>query len=313
MPSVAAAVALAKVSRRQHGAFTHEQARLAGFSKSSRYRRVRSGLWIPAHRGVLLDAASPRTHEQAAMAACLACGDGALASHVTAGILLGLGLPAPDRPDVTVPPGLQPRLSTVRVYRPGHLAGHEVARVRGVPVTSAMRTLADLAGVLDPLVLEIALDTLWRRGSVDPSRLADYLRAVGQLNRRGTGVLRALVIERIGQRPPGSDLETVYIQILKRYNVPLPVRQHAVMTRSGRRFIDLCYPAHHVAIELEGFDRHGRDRRVFDDDHIRRNDLRVLNWNIREFTWTQCTGDPVYVAVTTAEAIGLVPVRWRNP
>lgn len=310
MPAEPPALRLARVSRRQYGAFTRCQAIACGFSESTIHRRLQSGLLIPAHPGVYLDPSAPETLEQQAMAACLACGSGSVSSHLTAAVLLGLDLALAGRPEVTVPPGLHPRSAQIRVHRTRSLAPYEVATIKRVPITSAMRVLADLAGPTDPLLLEIMVDTFWRRRSIDPMRTFRYMSRPSQLCRPGTGTLRALLRERIGLRPPGSDLETIYLQILKEFGVPLPERQHPVTTRHGPRFIDLAYPDHRVAIELNGFDRHARDRIVFDDDHLRRNDIEALGWSIREFTWTHCVHNRAYVAMTTAEAIGLVPVRW---
>jgi very-short-patch-repair endonuclease len=303
---------LAPLSQRQYGTFSRPQVLRRDFTDAMIQHRLAGGLWISLHPGVYADAAVPSSDEQVALAACLACGDGAVASHLSAARLYGVELSPPALPDVTNAVGAHPRSDAIDIHRAKYLGRLDVGRIRGIPVTSGMRTASDLARELDERPLEIVLDTLWRQGLLHPERLLAYLAGPHQRSRKGTGVLRALARERVGQRPPGSDLETRYIQILKDYGVPLPARQQPVMTRHRRRFIDLAYPEHRVAIELDGFERHGRDRSVFDDDHVRRNDLDELQFRIREFTNTHIEHDPCYVALTTAEAIGLEPASWRR-
>jgi len=76
---------------------------------------------------------------------------------------------------------------------------------------------------------------------------------------------------------------------------------------AGRRaYIDLAYPEHHVAIELDGWAHHST-RAAFDHDRARANDLTLQGWNVYRFTWTMA--DEAIVA-TVARAIGR-PRRGR--
>lgn len=304
--------ALAPVLVRQQGAFTREQARQAGFSDSRIDRYVASGRWIRAHHGVYRDRNVARTPEQDAIAACLAAGERSVASHRTAARLWGLNVPAPEAVEVTLPWNARSTIPSIRPYRSRHLGRLDVARLGNVPITTPSRTLLDLASCLDASVLEIALDTFWRRRSLSPERLAPYLWGTSSRSRPGAHTLRVLVGERVGKRPPGSDLETVAVRALRDARVPEPVRQHPVRTRVGLRRLDLAYPDHMLGIELDGFDWHARDRRTFDDDRVRQSELERLGWTFKRFTWTHVTRDRIWMITTVAEALGLTPVRWRR-
>ncbi len=56
------------------------------------------------------------------------------------------------------------------------------------------------------------------------------------------------------------------------------------MLLAGRKVrIDLAYPEHRIAIELDGWDTH-RLRSKFDDDRARMDDLVVAEWSPVTFT-----------------------------
>lgn len=261
----------------------------------------------------MVEPSAPRTEEQDALAACLACGAGSVVSHRTAARLLGLDVPSPAEPQITMAAHRSRQPDGVRVHRSRRLGRSDVATVRGISITSPARLLLDLAATEDDRLVELVFDALWRRGSIRPERVAAYVDLSTNRSRRGAGIVRALAAERIGTRPPGSDLETLYFRLLRRYGLPLPVRQYPIETRRGPKRVDYAYPPQKVVVELDGIERHGRDRVVFDDDRIRQNELLALGWSVRRFTWAHVTSDELLVVVTTAEALNLVPARWRHP
>jgi hypothetical protein len=78
------------------------------------------------------------------MAAVLACGPGAVISHRSAAALWGL-LPTCPVVDVTIPrSGGLARRSGIRLHRSRTLGPGQTTRRRNIPLTSPIRTLADL-------------------------------------------------------------------------------------------------------------------------------------------------------------------------
>ena len=302
-------VRLAAVTRSQHGPFTRGQAQQAGFSPSAVRHRVATGRWLRLHRGVFCEVAVPPSFKRDASAAVLACGPTATASHRTAARWWELDVPQPDLHEVTVPSPARSRPPGVLVHETTRLTRSEAAPRDGVRLTAPMRTLLDLAGVLDPRLLELALDRSWRRRLVQPARLLSYLQDDWCRAKRGTGLLRRLVRERLGEGPSGSDIETLLLQVIRDAGLPLPVRQHPVVTAFGPRYLDLAYPQHRVAIETDGMDAR-LDPEVFLDERDRQNLVESQGWTFRRFGYAHVTHNALWTAFTIGEALGLRPVRW---
>ena len=84
------------IARRQLGLITRQQA-LAHISDHQIRRLVESGQWERRTHGLYAVAGAPRSYEQTVLAACLAGGPRAVASHDCAARLLRLGIPYFDR------------------------------------------------------------------------------------------------------------------------------------------------------------------------------------------------------------------------
>lgn len=300
---------LVPLARAQHGPFTRQQAIEAGCSPSTIKRRLASGRWVRLYRGVYCAATVPDSLERTVSAAVLACGCGAAASHRTAARLWDLDVPAPDQPEVTVPLPSKAHPPGIRVHGTGRLSRSEAASRDGIRITSPMRTLLDLAQTSEAPLLELALDRLWRQGRLHPARLAEYLDDDWARSKRGTRALRKLVHERLGQGASGSDLETLLLQAIRESGLPLPVRQHPVVTPFGVRYLDLAYPALKIAIEIDGMGSR-LDPEVFLDDRVRQNLIEAQGWTFRRFGRTHITREPLWATFTLGEALGLRPVRW---
>ena len=130
-----------RVARRQLGLITSGQLDRIRFGHGSRDKALSRGRLERVRRGVYLLPGVQPTRDTAVMAAVLAAGPGAVASHGTAAILWCLFDGPPPRQferaiHLTVPG--QRRLEGVTVHR--HvLTTRERARSRSVPVTSVAR------------------------------------------------------------------------------------------------------------------------------------------------------------------------------
>ena len=123
------------------------------------------------------------------MAAGLASGRGALLSHRSAGGLWGISKHT-GRPEVTVPrdrrrPGIDLHQSAI--------PADERTHVENLPVTTVARTLLDLATVLRPTDLELAMEQAEALRLSDRPSLPDLLERYPR--RRGTRVLRSILGE----------------------------------------------------------------------------------------------------------------------
>ena len=267
----------------QHGVFALRQIGPGATDGRIRHRR-RSGRWIRLHQGVYAVAGSTATFERRAMAAVLAAGTGAVASHVGAAALHGFPDVSRETVEVSLPPGRQGRVRGVVLHRPARLDPLDVAEVDGIPVTSFGRTLVDCTTRLSLGQVARALDAGLVAGRVSlraVERSLDGLRAGP--NRR-TSVIRVLLEERgVETRSAESRPEMRLHRVLVAAGLPAPVQQHPV-TVAGEHFrLDLAYPDRLLAIEYDGWDFH-RSRSAFDRDRRRDRLLQLAGWTVLRFT-----------------------------
>src|SRR5215212_7617166 len=124
----------------------------AGASRPMVKHRVRDHRWRVVHPGVYALTNAPLTREQRWMAAALSA-PGTVLGHASAAACFGFrpfdgGFETVTRPGS----GGRRRLGTLLVSRATLLDG-DVARHRGIPITTAERTLIDLAAHLDEKAL----------------------------------------------------------------------------------------------------------------------------------------------------------------
>lgn len=299
-------VAILRIGSRQHSVFTLAQALDAGFSESAIKRRVDRGIWIRLHRSVFVPAAVPIAWQQRVMAACLACGPTAVASFDSAAMVWGWASEL-TFPHVTVLDPTYRQIPRVKIHRSRWL---DDTRHQRFVVTNPMRTLLDLADDRPAKVVERNLDDAHRRGLIRMDRMEQFLALPRNRRAPGSKLLRELVAMRDQTRPLGSILETDFFALLREFHLPLPVPQYPVMTRRGQRYIDFAYPDARLAIELDGFEKHGLDRGVFVDERVRQNEVEELGFHFRRFTWEQIQLDQIHVAVTVGVGLGLRPRGW---
>jgi len=295
---------LAAVARRQMALFTLDQALSAGFSPRQIQHRRETGCWDQVHAGVYRVSGSPDSWQQRLLAACLAAGCGAVASHRSASQLWGMAK-APDiGAEISVLCGHDHRLAGAVVHRPSDLTPGAVTRKDGIPVTTPIRTLVDLGGVQRKSQVEGALDVALSRRLVTLEEVRAGLDVVARRGRRGAGVLRALLDERsMADGVAESVLEARTLRLCRRHGVPEPVCQYEVY--AGRRLvgrIDFAYPDQRVAIEVDGYESH-TSLQAFRRDRDRQNRLVAMGWTVLRFTWHDVGHEPTRVARTITSVL----------
>ena len=215
------------------------------------------------------------------MAACLAGGPQAMASHGCAARLLRLAIPHFDRapPEIIVPRGRSRTPSPgVIVHESRHLDPIDRARVGPIPITRAARVVVDLLCRLDggqrDRLFALADDVLWRLR--DPSEIARTWRRV--TNGRHPSVLKEVLLPWLPGPRPGSPKEMSLSRILILHGLPHPARQFpvAIPGRSNPRYLDLAYPEVRVAVEYDGRTDHGP--RQWAADAGREDELASVGW-----------------------------------
>ncbi len=297
---------IAARSRKLLGLLTISHLDELGLSRQGRRTLVSSGVLVPVHRGVFRHAAHPESWHQSLLAATLAAD--AVVSHETAAQLWRLdGLrrrPGADGApvDVSVPRGRAPALGHgVRIHRSRDLVVADVEPRQLIPVTTVARTLVDVAPLVTPTQLELALDDAEQRGLVWRPHLRWRLDCLGGRGRTGVPQLRVL-LDRTEGRPLGDSwLEQEGIRIVARAGLPVP-RCQVHLGRSDRRIarVDLLWDVQRLVAELSGHATHATRRRR-QADAQRTAALTLAGWRVLDFTYEDVTERPEYVVATIAE------------
>jgi len=216
------------------------------------------------------------------LAAVKACGPGAVLSHWSAAELRGYVQPDDRSPHVTVVGDQARRLPGIIVHRSRVLEARDRARYRGVPVTSAPRTLLDLAAVADPTVLRRAVRTAQGVRQVHVRHLVEILQRLGP--RRGSRRLAAVVAS--GPAPIRSVLEDVALELLLDAGFEHPdVNKPLVI--DGRRVVpDFRWRDQRLILELDGGAWHD-NRLAREADAERQAFLEAHGERVIRATWEQ--------------------------
>jgi hypothetical protein len=153
--------------------------------------------------------------------------------------------PVPGPIDVSVPEERHVARPGIRIHRSTELGPEEVTERHGIPVTTPIRTLIDLATCLDPAKLEAAVNQADRRDLVDPETLRLALERYP--GRGGAPALRGL-LDRRTFRLTESELERRFLPIARAAGLPPPLAQQWV---NGFR-VDFYWPDLGLVVETDG-------------------------------------------------------------
>jgi very-short-patch-repair endonuclease len=235
------------------------------------------------------------------MAAVLASGSGAVLSHQTATALWGIRGYSGGMSHVTVP---HKSTSSKRIHRHfSVLPPDERAVEEGIPVTSAHRTIFDLAATASvdevvAMIKEAEYFNRWDRLSL-PDLLERYP------GKRGSRKVR-FALDRITEEPSGrtrSKLEQRFAHFLRRHHLSLPRFNDWILLNGKRYQVDCHWPHLRLIIELDGWEGHST-RSAFQDDRARDRALRVAGYSVIRLTWAQLDSEPNEVAGDLRKLLG---------
>ncbi|HSS31891.1 MAG TPA: type IV toxin-antitoxin system AbiEi family antitoxin domain-containing protein [Solirubrobacterales bacterium] len=254
------------MAKRQHGVVSIRQLLgPLGYSRSSVKRGVETERLHPLYRGVYAVGHTDLSPHGRCLAAVLAAGPGALSSHYSAAWVWGLSSSSPSPFHVTVTTGRGPRLP-VRLHRARNLTSADRRLREGIPVTSVARTLLDQAALVRQRDLRRLLKRAEELRVFDLAMVHDVI----ERNRghRGARRLRAAIH---GYEPPPftrSEFESRFYEAVIAAGLPRP----RVNFNVAGIELDLYWPEHRFAVELDLFETHGT-RESFEEDRLRQEDL----------------------------------------
>jgi very-short-patch-repair endonuclease len=183
------------------------------------------------------------------MAAVLACGPRAALSHGSAASLWQIGVEKLDLIEVTRNDVARRRAPGVRVYRrPRRSSGWRVLR-DGIPVTSPVQTLVDLATRLAGRPLERAINEADKLDLVDPEALREALEE--RRGEAGAAPLRR-VLDRATFVYTRTELERAFLPLARDAGMPVPLTAQWV---NGYE-VDFYWPQLGLVIETDGLRYH---------------------------------------------------------
>jgi very-short-patch-repair endonuclease len=270
-------VAIARVAAGFHGIVTYAQLVECGAKSPAIALRVRSGRLYRLHRGVY-SVIPPRllTAQGRWLAAVLACGPGAVLSHLNAAALWELCRVGNGPVHVTVAgENGRKRRRGIVLHRSSTLLPSHTTVENSIPVTKPARTLADL------------------RRTLPGYRFAPILR---RAERRWPDIgVRNGELE----DPARTELERRLLALCRRHSLPEPECQVII----GPYTVDFLWPDADLIVEVDGWETHGT-RSAFEDDRERDAWLTARGYRVVRFTWRQVTNDGPKVAQTLRAILG---------
>jgi hypothetical protein len=190
-----------------------------------------------------------------------------------------------------------------RIHRSERIDLIDKSVVDGMPVTSPVRTLLDLARVLPSEQLAACLDSALRDGGTNEDLLHRRIKALRSQGRFGLPRLHEVLAGHEVSRGGHSWLEREYLRLLERGGLPHPDMQQ-VLSRAGDRLVrvDCRFAGTNVVVELLGYRFH-RSRGQMASDATRYNALLAQGYAPYQFTYGQIVGEADYVVDTTRTAL----------
>jgi very-short-patch-repair endonuclease len=266
-----------------------------GLSSEAIVHRVATGRLHPVARGIYAVGRPELSRHGRWLAAVLSCGPTAVLSHRGAAALWEIRPEESGKIEVTVSTRVRRRRPGVAVHCRALEPSERTSRDR-IPVTTAQRTLLDLATTLSRRQLEAAINEADKLDLIDP----DSLRAAldGYSGRPGVAALRA-ILDRHTFRLTDSDLERRFIAIVARAGLSIP--------ETGRQIngfkVDFHWPDLGLVVETDGLRYHrtpGQQAR----DRVRDNAHVAAGLTLLRFTNAQVRYEPDQVQATLLAVAG---------
>lgn len=195
-----------RLAESQHGVVNRTQLLELGLSPDAIKHRIANARLHPVGRGVYAVGRPWLSRLGRWIAAVLSCGPDAVLSHRSAGALWEIAVEHPSRIELSVRARVRRARPGIVVHRRTVLVAAATTRHHGIPVTTPIFTLIDLAASLGPGPLERAINEADKRGLTDPESLRAALRA------------RTFALT-------DSELERRFLPLARQAGLPLPETQ----------------------------------------------------------------------------------------
>lgn len=269
------------------------QAARYGVTQAAVKRRVESGAWQRMHRGTYATFSGAPPREARLWAALLRAGPGAVLSHESAAEVHRLIDQPAAQIHITVPasrsPGRRRPIVGVIIHRSRNLASEPLPpwQLPRTPIAETVLDLVEAARTADDGVGWLTL-AIGRR-LVSPAMLRDALAARKRMR------WRPWIVEALADVADGvmSPVERRYVQGVERaHGLPSGRRQFRRELASGTRYLDNCYEAYRLCVEIDGRPGHRPEQTWRDADRdgedLFRDDVVTVRLGLRHVTSGRC-------------------------
>ena len=300
-------VRLGALAETQYGVVTFDQLRRLGFSSDQVERRIQLGRLHRLHRGVYAVGHRHLPNEALFIAAVLALGSKAVLSHKAAAALWDF---APEEwsfmgeashlIDVTIPRRVRQRPG-LRIHPVRTLEMADTTLRKGIPVTTPVRTLRDLA---DTATSDSTLRRLLHEAEVQERVSIHQLRTYLQngSNRNGAPRLKALIAP--GPTPTRSELEDRTVELLGRDRLPRPRTNARVPDVPAAGTVDMLFETQRLVIECDG-DRYHKTAFKRASDARKQAALEAAGYRVIRLTWDDVNDEPEQTLARVRNALAL--------
>lgn len=244
-----------------------------------------------------------RRHVLLVVAARATVGHHAVASYHSAALLHHLDLlnsPPDGAVTLTLPPGKpwnRGRPASV-AFHTADLPAEHLTRLYNLPLTTAARTVIDLARTLPFTDAVVVADSALREEKATKPELGKVLDVCAWW----PGVRQARRVVEFADERAESPLESVARVIFDQSGLDSPELQATVFTPSDAFRVDFHWRAHKVIAEADGLGKYGdRGDAVKQLERDRR--LRDAGFRVVHFTWEELFGTPELVVSRIRAAI----------
>ena len=286
--------------RRQHGVVTRGQLLALGYDGDAIKNRLERGRLHRVRRGVYAVGRPALTQHGAWLAAVLCCGPHAALSHGSAAALWRMRRTS-GVPEVSVPRRVVRRHAGILVHR---RAAFEATEHEGIPVTTPVCTLVDLAAALSRESLEAAVNEADSLDLVNPEQLRAALDGLG--HRPGAAALRRMLDRRTFVLTD-SHLERLFLPLARAAGLSRPLTRVWV---NGFK-IDFYWPDLGLVVETDSL-RYPRTAAKQAKDRRRDQVHAAAGLTPLRFTHAQVRFEPEHVTATLAAVARRLGAR-RSP
>jgi very-short-patch-repair endonuclease len=278
--------AIARLATRQGGVVARKQLIARGISEPAIDYRVATGRLRVVQRGIYAVGHDAIQLRGRLVAGLLVAGPGSALSHRVGAAVHKVIPSMPPFVEITTTPKA-PRSRPGLIFHESRT--FETCRVHGLPVTTPLRTLLDLAATRPEAEVERACSEALVLGLVIGEQLA---------TQRGPGSAVLARLAGDGVAPTRSELERRFLRAIGQAGLPQP----QVNTKLGRHTVDFLWPDDRLVVELDGWRFHGH-RIAFERDRVRDAELQIAGYTVLRFTWRRLRDDPVAVAAVVARCL----------